>query len=337
VATVTTVRLSLDEIHALVRRVLARNGLSDLQAAPVADIVTQAEGDECRSHGLYRIPGYVTSLRSGRVRANALPRVEHLAAGAIRVDGDGGFAPAASQAGRPALVAAARRNGIAALALTRCHHFSTLWQDAEPLAEAGLVVWCFVIGQQSVAPHGGTRRLMGTNPMGFAWPRRGAPPFVFDFATSVTARGEVELKRLAGEELPEGWAIDTEGRPTTDPARALAGALLPFGGYKGSALSMMVELIAGPLIGELTSGQVADLAISDGGPPPGGELFMAIDPAVFGPDAAGLGERLFKDALGQPGVRLPSARRHAARARTQQEGVQVRISLLDQIKAFCDG
>jgi LDH2 family malate/lactate/ureidoglycolate dehydrogenase len=303
----------------------------------VADIVTRAEADECRSHGLYRIAGYVNSIRSGRVRAHAVPSVRMPTPGTVLVDGDLGFAPAAANAGRPDLVAAARRNGIAAMALTRCHHFSTLWQDLEPLAAVGLVGWCFVIGQQSVAPHGGTRRLMGTNPMGFAWPRPDGPPYVFDFATSAAARGEVELRRIAGETLPEGWAIDPQGHPTTDPAAALAGALLPFGGHKGSALSMMVELIAGPLIGEMTSAQVADLGISDGGPPPGGEVFIVIDPAVFGADAARLGERFFDDLKQQGGARLPSARRYAARARTACDGVDVPISMLDQIRGFCDG
>src|SRR5690606_8330098 len=127
----------------------------------------------------------------------------------------------------------------------------------------------------------------------------------------------------AGEPLPEGWGIDRDGAPTTDAAAALEGALLPFGGHKGSALSMMVELIAGPLIGEMSSRRVADLGISDGGPPPGGELFIVLDPTAFGADPRAAGEAFFADALAQPGVRLPAQRRHAARSRSRTEGISV--------------
>ncbi len=328
--------MSLDEVGSLTRRVLERHGLARHQAEPVARIVAAAEADECRSHGLYRVPGYVAAIRSGRVRPDAAPRLERPAAGIVRVDGDGGFAPAAAEAGRAALVEAASANGIAAMALTRCHHFSALWADVEPLAAAGFVVWAFVVGQSSVAPHGGTRRLMGTNPIAFGWPRPEGEPFVFDFATSAAARGEVELKRLAGEPLPQGWALAPDGAPTTDPAAALAGALLPFGGHKGSALSMMVELIAGPLIGEATSARVAELDIHDGGPPPGGELFVAIDPRLVAPGDgwSAQAEGFFAAATAQPGLRLPSARRHAARRRTRRDGVAVPAGLVAQIEAL---
>ncbi|MCO5145173.1 MAG: Ldh family oxidoreductase [Aquamicrobium sp.] len=331
--------MTLDEIGSLTRRVLERHGLSTLQAEPIARIVIAAEADACRSHGLYRLPGYVAALRSGRVRPDAVPRVETVTSGIIRVDGDSGFAPAAAEAGRPALIEAARANGIAAMALTRCHHFSALWADLEPLTDAGLVAWAFVVGQSSVAPHGGTQRLMGTNPIAFGWPRPGREPFIFDFATSAAARGEVELKRLAGERLPEGWALGPDGAPTTDPAAALAGALLPFGGHKGSALSMMVELIAGPLIGEATSSRVAQMDIHDGGPPPGGELFIAIDPQRLAPGNGWTSEAeaFFAEAGGQPGLRLPSARRHAARARTRHEGVAVPAGLVAEVEALLEG
>jgi len=333
---VTGTTLRLDEIEELTRRALGHHGLGAGQAAAVARIVTAAEADECRSHGLYRLPGYVAALRSGRVAADAVPQVRRLTPGFVRVDGGGGFAPAAAEAGRPALMEAAAANGIAAMALTRCHHFSALWADVEPLAEAGFVSWAFVVGQCSVAPFGGATRLMGTNPIAFGWPRPGGHPFVFDFATSAAARGEVELKRLAGEALPPGWALGPDGAPTDDPARALAGALLPFGGHKGSALSMMVELIAAPLIGEATSRAVAGLDIHDGGPPPGGELFIAIDPKVVAPGSgwADAAERFFADASAQPGLRLPSERRYAARTRTRRDGVAVPESLMEQIRVL---
>lgn len=301
----------------------------------IADIITRAEADDCRSHGLCRMAGYAAALRAGRVNRAAHPQVTHPAASVLLVNGDRGFAPHASAIARPALIETVRRSGIVAMAVVNTRHFSALWADIEPLVDAGLVAWCFVVGQCSVTPHGGTRRLMGTNPIAFGWPRPEGGAYLFDFATSAAARGEVELKRNAGEQLPEGWAIDDAGNPTTDPAKALEGALLPFGGHKGSALSMMVELVAGPLIGEITSRQVAALDIADSGPPPGGELFIVIDPTAFGHDGRSAGEHFFADAGAQPGLPLSSERRHAARARSRKHGVEVPDSLRRELEGLC--
>ncbi len=329
-----TAIMSLEQIYDVSFRILLHNGLAEDAARIIADVVTRAEADACRSHGLYRMAGYAASLRSGRVNGAARPVVRHSAVSVLRVDGDGGFAPHATALALPALIETVRRNGIAAMAIGNSHHFSALWADLEPLVDAGLVAWSFVVGQCAVAPYGGTQRLMGTNPIAFGWPRPDGGAFLFDFATSAAARGEVELKRLAGEKLPEGWAIDAQGRPATDPAAALEGALLPFGGHKGSALSMMVELVAGPLIGEMTSRQAAALNISDSGPPPGGELYIVLDPAAFGHDSRSIGEHFFADALAQPGLRLPSERRHAARARSRAQGVEVPESLQRELEGL---
>ena len=258
--------MSIAEVEAFAMRILRANGLTEHQAGSIARAMAAAEASECRSHGLYRLIGYVGSLRSGRVSAAAQPRLERVAGSFLRVDGDNGFAPAAHAAGVAALIDAAKHNGIAALALTNCYHYSALWHDLDPIVDAGLACWAFTLGQCIVAPHGGNRRLMGTNPIAFGWPRAGRRPFVFDFATSAVAPGEIELMGRAAKALPPGWAIDAAGEPTLDPAQALAGALLPIGGHKGSALSMMVELIAGPLIGEPTSRAAVALNNGDGGP-----------------------------------------------------------------------
>lgn len=332
------VRLSLDEVHALCHRTLRAAGLGEAHAQAIARSITRAEADECRSHGLYRLLGYVDSIRSGKVEREALPQLTQAAPAVLRVDAHGGFAPLAIETGTSALIAAARRTGIAALAIHDCYHFSALWADIEPVVEAGLAAWCFTIGQCCVAPPGGTTALLGTNPMAFGWPGPQRRPFIFDFATSAAARGEVELRRRAGEAIPEGWAIGPDGVPTTDPAAALAGALLPFGGHKGFALSLMVELIAGPLIGDLTSRQAKAVENGDAGPPLGGELFIAIDPAVFGVEnlAARLADarEIFTLAKAQPGVRLPAERRYAARARTRAEGVTVPAALHEDVLAL---
>lgn len=328
--------MSIAGVEAFALRILRNNGLADNQAGPIARAMAMAEAAEAHSHGLYRLIGYVGSIRSGRVSASAHPRLDRVAGSFMRVDGDNGFAPAAHAIGSPALIEAARNNGIAALSLTNCYHFSALWHDLEPIVDAGLACWAFTLGQCIVAPHGGSQRLMGTNPIAFGWPRGKERSFIFDFATSAVARGEIELMGRAGKALPPGWGIDVTGEPTLDPHAALAGALLPFGGYKGSALSMMVELIAGPLIGEPTSRTAAALDNGDGGPPLGGELLIAISPEVLNSGLAHSwqeqAEDFFADARKQPGVRLPSDRRHDALQRSEQFGVRVPNELLDELE-----
>ncbi|WP_428028778.1 Ldh family oxidoreductase [Ancylobacter sp.] len=332
-----SVRLSLDEVHDLTRDTLLAAGLGAPHAFAIARSIIRAQADDCHSHGLYRLLGYVDSVRSGKAERDALPVLTRSTPVVLRVDAGRGFAPLAIETGVPALIEAAKTYGIAALAIHECYHFSALWADIEPAIEAGLAAWCFTVGQCCVAPAGGNAPLFGTNPIAFGWPGPAGRPFVFDFATSAAARGEVELKRRAGEALPPGWAIGPDGTPTTDPAVALAGALLPFGGHKGSALSMMVELIAGPLIGDVTSRQAKAMENGDSGPPLGGELFIAMDPAVFGAETLDQrladAEELFARAKAQPGVRLASERRYAARTRSR-DGVLIPARLLAEIRAL---
>ncbi|MBM3225907.1 MAG: Ldh family oxidoreductase, partial [Candidatus Tectomicrobia bacterium] len=268
------VTLSLAEVHALALRVLQAHGVSVLQAEAIATLITAAERDECTSHGLFRLPGYVRSVRSGKVTPDALPVVRELAPAVIQVDGKNGFAPLALQMGQAPLISKARQYGIAVLAVTQIYHFAALWPEVEALAEQGLVALACTQAMSYVAPAGGQTPLYGTNPLAFGWPREGRPPLVFDQASSASARGEIQLHLRDGHPLPAGWAIDTAGRPTTDPAAALAGAQLPFGGYKGAALALMIELLAGALIGEVFSFEASARDNHDGGPPIGGECII---------------------------------------------------------------
>jgi LDH2 family malate/lactate/ureidoglycolate dehydrogenase len=334
-----TTRMTLDEVRALAETVLARQGLAPEHVAAVTETIVAGERDGCTSHGIYRLLVCAHSIRSGRVVRDAVPIACDTAPALVRIDARGGYAQHAFNLSRPVLVAKARRHGIAALAITNCAHFSALWPEVEALASDGLVALACTPSHAWVAPAGGTAPLFGTNPIAFGWPRPDALPFVFDLATSAVARGEIELHRREGRPIPLGWGLDPEGRPTTDAAEALAGAMLTFGGHKGSALAAMVELIAGPLIGDLTSRE--SLARDDGAKasPIGGELIIAVDPAGFlGPNVAehlARAEALF-DGIAAQGARLPSQRRYEARARSLVEGVLVSQALLDDIRALLD-
>lgn len=333
------VRLSLDEVHAMAAAACTHHGCSAAQAEAIADTLTAAERDACQAHGLFRVPFYIKAIANSGVVATAEPAVSQPAPAILRVDGGLGFAPLALQRGCDALAGHAHSQGIAALGVTNVFHIAALWPEVERLAAQGLVAFAFTGAIDYVAPAGGSAPLYGTNPMAFAWPRKDQPPVVFDQASSASARGEIQLARREGRSLPEGWAVGPDGQPTTDPATALAGAQLPFGGHKGSSIALMVELLAGALIGDLFSYQAGEHDSEGVGAPRGGEFIIAIDPAHCGGDgdrAARLGqaETLFARLLAQDGTRLPGERRFRAREQTRTHGVAIPRPLYDQVQGL---
>lgn len=333
-----TVRMNLDDIHRLASDALQARGCSPQQADAIATTVTAAERDGARSHGLFRIPFYIRAIEGSGAVPDAEPRVTELAPAIVQVDGGLGFAPLALQAGAGPLAERARSQGIAALALTNMFHIAALWPEVERLTEQGLVAFAFTGAINYVAPAGGSEPLYGTNPMAFGWPRADGPPVVFDQASSASARGEIQLHLRAGERIPEGWAVGPDGQPTTDPQAALAGAQLPFGGHKGAAIALMVELLAGALVGDLFSYEAGEHDTNGVGAPRGGEFMIAIDPARCVADGdrsrqLAHAERLFERVLAQEGTRLPGYRRHEIRARSREEGVEIPRAQIDEINA----
>lgn len=314
------------ELMQKVEAVFLNAGLSPTQAEPVARVIVAGERDACKSHGIYRIEGCLRTLKQGKVNPTAVPQLTQDETAIVRVDAKAGFANAAFEMGAPVLAERAKVLGLAALVINDCTHFSALWPEVEALAAHGLAAIAMCPSYATVAPTGGTKALMGTNPFGFGWPRIGHMPYVFDFATSVAARGEVELHRIAGKPLPEGWAVDADGAPTVDPAKALAGAMLPFGGHKGSAISMMIELLAGVMIGDMTSPEALAFLGSTSTLPRHGELIIAFSPERFAAARGGLdlgrAEVLFDAIVGQ-GARLPSQSRFAARAVSDAQGIRL--------------
>jgi len=335
-----SVTLTLDEVRDLATRCLMAAGADAANAAAVADTVTKAERDGCTSHGLFRIPGFCLSLASGKVDGAAEPTVETLAPGVLRVDNRRGLASRGLEVAMPPLIEAARAQGIAAAALVNSHHHSALWPEVEMIADAGLVGLALTASKSAVAPAGGTKPLFGTDPMAFAWPRPdGRPPLVFDQASSALARGEIMIAERDGHTLPEGIGVDSEGNPTTDPGAILKGAQLAFGGYKGAALALMIELLSGALIGQPTGFEATAQDNNDGGPVTNGELLIAMDPARFGDvdDAAARGEALFAEILKQEGTRLPSDRRFQNRARDPHPGTEVPDALMEKLQGLAGG
>jgi delta1-piperideine-2-carboxylate reductase len=331
--------LELSELTQLLQRIFLRHGTRVEVAQVLADNCARAQRDGSHSHGVFRIPGYLASLASGWVDGQALPVVEDVASGFIAVDAANGFAQPALAAAREALIEKARSAGIAVLAIRNSHHFAALWPDVEPFAEAGLVALSVVNSMTCVVPHGAQRPLFGTNPIAFAAPRAGAEPIVFDLATSAIAHGDVQIAARKGEQLPPGMGVDRQGQPTCDPKAILdGGALLPFGGHKGSALSMMVELLAAALTGGNFSFEF-DWSDHPGARTPWtGQLLIVIDPSkTSGQVFAERSQELVRQMHAAGLRRLPGDRRHRTRAKSEQEGIVVDADDLHRLRALASG
>jgi delta1-piperideine-2-carboxylate reductase len=211
-----------------------------------------------------------------------------------------------------------------------------MWPETEAVAEAGLVAFACTSYKPSVAPAGATKALFGTNPISFAWPSPGKTPVVYDMATASMAMGEVQVAKREGHKVPLGTGLNKDGKETTDPAEiADGGVLLPFGGYKGSGIAMMVELLAGALVGDNFSFETAAKDNNDGGPPSGGEFILAISPEKIAGSAWDKhADKFFEKMAGMDGVRLPGQRRHKNRLDTSPR--KINNDLINKIRLLSE-
>ena len=311
----STVSLSLDEIFNLAKKTLLVNGCDDETASILADLIMKAERDGSLSHGLFRLPAYVSGLKSGKINGKGKPEIKKISPSVIKVLGNNCLAPVVLNKGIPELIKATKENGIAVLAINNSHHMAAMWPETEMIAEQGLVAFACTSYKPMVAPAGGKKSLFGTNPISFAWPRKGKTPVVYDMATASMAMGEVQVAKREGHKVPLGTGLSKDGKETTDPGEiADGGVLLPFGGYKGSAIAMMVELLAGSLVGDNFSYETAAKDNNDGGPPSGGEFILAISPDKLSENDWDKHSNEFFDKMkSMDGVRLPGERRHKNR------------------------
>ncbi len=310
-----TVSLTLDGIFNLAKKTLLSNHCDDETATILADLIMKAERDGSLSHGLFRLPAYVSGLKSGKINGKARPEVKKISPSVIKVLGNNCLAPMVLNKGLPELIRTAKENGVAVLAINNSHHMAAMWPETETVAEAGLVAFACTSYKPAVAPAGAIKPLFGTNPISFAWPRPGKTPVVFDMATASMAMGEVQVAKREGHKVPLGTGLTKEGKETTDPGKiADGGVLLPFGGYKGSGIAMMVELLAGALVGDNFSFETAAKDNNDGGPPSGGEFILAISPEkISGSGWDKHADEFFGKMKHMEGVRLPGERRHKNR------------------------
>lgn len=322
--------LTLADAEDLVTRALMRCRTGATNAGSVARAVVAAEADGLKGHGLSRVPIYAAQAKAGKVDGFATPDMRTRRPAVALIDAKHGFAYPALDLAMALLPGMAQRQGLACAAITRSHHCGAAGHPVERLAHAGLVALLFANTPAAIAPWGGSQLVFGTNPIAFACPLSERAPIVVDLSLSRVSRGNILAAKQKGEPIPAGWALDAAGQPTTDPDAALAGTMLPLGDAKGTALALMVELLAAGLTGANFAAEASSFLDAEGPPPGTGQLLLCFDPAAFGAARFAV---LAGQIEAQPGARLPGARRLAAREKAARDGLAVTDALLREIEA----
>ena len=329
--------VSLIEAQSLGENILKAHNVGQRNAELTIASLLRAEMEGLPSHGFSRIPYYAAQSAAGKVDGHAVPVVQRPKPGVVTVDACCGFAFSAFADGLPVAAQAAKEEGVALLAVRNSHHAGVLGFPVADLAEQGLVALGFANSPASLAPYGGTAVTFGTNPLAMACPRKDAPPLVIDLSMGLLARGKILQAAKKGELIPEGAAVDAQGNPTRDPVKAFEGALLPFGGPKGYALALMVEIMSAGLTGASLAIESSSLFTPDGPPPRLGQSFVIMDPAATaGANFVDRVEHLLAFITGQPGARLPGDRRIGLSQSARQSGsIDLPDDLLAQLRGMC--
>ncbi len=321
--------LALDRLRDLAVRALCASETSPKNARSVAAALVAAEADGQAGHGISRLPYYADQAIAGKVDGLAVPDAIESATATVRVNARDGFAYPAIDLGFRHVLPMVEKTGIAALAVARSHHFGVAGFHVESLADRGMLALAFSNSPAAIAPWGGARALFGTNPVAMACPRLKGPPLVIDLSLSRVARGKINLAAAKGEPIPEGWALDSEGRPTTDAGAAMEGTMLPVGGVKGALLVLMVEILAAALTGSNFGFEASSFFDADGPPPRIGQLFLVVRPeSLSGQGFTDRLEELLAAITDQHGARLPGMGRLEARLRSRRSGVEIADGLL---------
>ncbi len=296
--------IALSEIEDRATAALTRHGASKTAAASVARAIRIAEATGNLICGLYYLESYCQQLTTGRVIGTVEPIVTRPKSGTVQVDAAFGFAQPAFDAGLPEALKAASELGLAALSIHHSHTCTSMGFFTDQIARAGMIGIGMTNAPACVAPPGGTKPVLGTNPISMAVPDgQGGIAFAFDQSTSATAIGKVRVAASKGEKVPEGWIIDADGNPTTEPKDMAS--LLSAGGYKGYGFGLMAEILAAGLTGSVLSVEAAPLKTPEGPHHDLGQFYMLIDPTAFTKDLPARIDTLADAVENQPGARLP--------------------------------
>ncbi len=336
--TESKVKLSPKQARSLIFKALTGAGTALQNARYFTDAILDTELSGLEGHGFYWLQYYCEHVKSGKVNGKAKPIIKKLSPVAFRIDVNRGFAHPAIEQGFSKLIPAARKFGIAGMAVYNSYSAATLGYHTGTLAKQGLLAFGFTNAMPTIAPPGGNVPVIGTNPLSFAVPgRKGKIAFLVDQSTSAVTWTAVKRAAEEGRSIPLGWALDKNGQPTTDAGDGLRGSMVPAGGYKGFALGLIVEVMCAALAGALRGPEMGSFTENDDKPIGCGQFFIALEPGMFSGGAfAKQVEALAKSIWSQPGARLPNARREANRKRLSKEGMPIDRELFERLRNFAD-
>jgi (2R)-3-sulfolactate dehydrogenase (NADP+) len=325
--------LPIDEVTQLVAAALTRAGASPAMSEATAQALVAAEMAGLGGHGLSRVQLYAQHVKEGRASGTAVPRIAHEKGAACLIDAQGGLAYLAMELATKEALRRAREFGVAYCGVTRSHHCGAMDYHLAPLAAAGLIGIGFTTSPAAINAWGGKKPLFGTNPVAAVFPRQGHAPLIIDLSLTEVARGKIMVAAKDGKPIPLGWALDADGKPTTDAKAALTGSMAAIGGVKGVLLALMVELLCCALTGA-QFGFENDSFFEPGRPASIGHALLAIDPGALAGSAAYAEriETLIAAMLQDEGVRLPGERRHKLVADARANGIAVPDALLKQLR-----
>lgn len=325
--------LPINELTRLAARALEMAGASPSAALAAAHALVAADAQDLASHGVSRVPQYATFLKNGRTDPTAEPKIVRSKGGTCLIDAQMGMAYEACALAIKTAIDRAREFGVACIGVTNSNHFGAAAVHLDLLGKANLVGFAFGNSPAAMPAWGGKTPLFGTNPIAAVFPRCDAEPLLIDMALSETARGKIMLAAKEGKPIPLGWALDKDGRPTTDAQAALAGSMLPVGGVKGAMLALIVELLACALTGAAFGFEADSFFVDEGNQPRLGQLFLAIDPGAMAGSTTYFSriEKLIELMLRDEDVRLPGDRRRAASNEGRQDGIAIPDALYRQI------
>ena len=322
---------SYSQAYNLAKEKLVKSGNSSENCKGIIEGIMDAELSGIKSHGFHYLPIYCNHLKIGKINGNAKPSFEKISNSSLKINADNGFAHTAINLGFDSLFDMCSEQGIACMSIYHSYNCGVLGFHTKRIAEKGFLGLGFTNAPASIAPLGGTKAVVGTNPFSIAVPLNGKAEIIIDQSASVVAKSEISVRAKTGEPIPEGWAFDSEGNVTTDAQEALKGTMAPSGGYKGFGTGLLVEILTACLAGGNLGTQASSFAGEDGGPPSTGQFFIAIDPEKFNPNYTNSIKSLIDSISAQEGARLPGSKRQAAFQKNLNQEIEISEQLLERI------
>ena len=315
----------------LIKEKLIKSNCNPENTDGIIQGILDAEYSGIKSHGFHYLPIYCNHLKIGKINGQAKPSVDKISRAALKVNADHGFAHTAINLGLSRLFELTSQEAVAVMSIYNSYNCGVLGFHTKRIAEKGFIGLGFTNAPASIAPIGGVKAVVGTNPFSLAVPFEGQAQIIIDQSASVVAKSEISVRAKTGESIPEGWAFDSQGKVTTNAQEALKGTMAPSGGYKGFGTGLLVEIFTACIAGGNLGTQASSFAGEDGGPPSTGQFFIAIDAEKFNSSYKESIQSLIRSITEQEGARLPGSKRQAAFQQNQNQDIEITDQLLERI------